>query len=151
MNVRDLMSRKVHCCTSAQPLHDAAELMRTHKLGCIPVVDSEHRPIAMLTDRDICMAALAHGQALRDIPVCAGMSKGIFTCHESASLSEAERIMRDWHVRRLPVVGDQGVLVGMLSLGDIARGLPTRPLGKLQEHVFGDVVHTLTSLSQKRS
>jgi CBS domain-containing protein len=151
MIIRDLMTRKVHSCTGAQSLQEAAELMRTHELGSIPVVDDEGKPIAMVTDRDICMAALLHDKVLRDIPVCAAMSKAIFTCHESARVSEAERIMRDWHVRRLPVVGDHGGIVGMLSLCDIALALANDPLSKAQEHLFGDVAQTLTSLSQKRS
>jgi CBS domain-containing protein len=63
----------------ADDLAAAAAVMWDHDCGCVPVVDSENRPIAMLTDRDVCMAAYTQGLPLRAMSVSSAASKGIFT------------------------------------------------------------------------
>jgi CBS-domain-containing membrane protein len=86
----------------------------------LPVVDHEHRAVAMLTDRDICMAACSSDSALSAIHVKDAMSRTLVTCRAEDPVAEAERSMGLHQVRRLPVVGRGGRLEGLLTLDDIA-------------------------------
>src|SRR6185369_13648112 len=97
--------------------------------GCLPVLDTEGHVIGMITDRDICMAALTRGQRLNEIPVSVAMSKEVLSCGPEATLIEAEEIMRSGQVRRLPVIDSAACLVGLVSLNDLAR-LAEREIGR---------------------
>lgn len=116
----DVMSEEVLTCREGDSLERAAQLMWDHRCGCLVVVDDDRRPAAMLTDRDVCMAAYTQGKLLSAIPVSVAMSKRLFALHADASLLAAERTMRLHGLRRLPVVDADHVLVGLVSLCDIA-------------------------------
>ncbi len=75
----------------------------------------------MLADRDICMAALFQGVPISGVKVSAVMSRQLFDCTSDDDLSAAQAIMREKKVRRLPVLNEEGRIVGLLSLSDIAR------------------------------
>jgi CBS domain-containing protein len=120
MNVAQLMTSPAETCRSTDTLNRAAQIMWEHDCGAVPVVDDDGRPIATVTDRDICMATYTQGRALPDIPVSLAMSQTIVTCHKDEALSKAESLMRTQQIRRLPVVDDEGRVVGILSLNDIA-------------------------------
>jgi CBS-domain-containing membrane protein len=75
----------------------------------------------MITDRDICMCALFERQPLEDLRVSSAMAKQVQVCRPYDDLLDAEKIMRATRVRRLPVVDDDGALVGMVSLADLAQ------------------------------
>jgi CBS-domain-containing membrane protein len=75
----------------------------------------------MITDRDVCMSALFQGKTLSQMRVRDAMSKRLLSCQPGDRLGSAEKVMRIGQVRRLPVVDDQGALVGLLSLADLAR------------------------------
>lgn len=148
MIVKEAMSRVVHSCQSSQTLDDAARLLWDHDVGALPVLDGAGRLMAMLTDRDVCMAAYTQGKALRELPVYAARSQALFTCHCGDRLSTAERTMRVHQVRRLPVVDDAGRLVGMLSLADLARVSVASGKHGAPPHV--DVTATLATVSRRR-
>jgi CBS domain-containing protein len=118
--VHDAMRTRVHVCTPEDTLARAAQLMWDKDLGCLPVCGPGRRPIAMLTDRDICMATFTQWKHLAEVSVESAMSHTLFTCSPDDELAHAEEIMRRHQVRRLPVVDAHGVLVGLLSLGDVA-------------------------------
>ncbi|MDF3066894.1 MAG: hypothetical protein K0R38_2495 [Polyangiaceae bacterium] len=119
--VHDAMRTRVHICSPEDTLARAAQVMWEKDLGCLPVCGPGRRPLAMLTDRDISMAAFMQWKHLAEVSVESAMSRSIFTCSPDDELARAEEIMRQNQVRRLPVVDEQGVLVGLLSLGDVAR------------------------------
>ena len=75
----------------------------------------------MLTDRDISMAAFMQWKHLAETNVESAMSRSLCACSPDDDLGQAEELMRVNQVRRLPVVDEQGVLIGLLSLGDVAR------------------------------
>jgi CBS domain-containing protein len=150
MRVSRLMSASVYACTPDQTLAEAASLMWEHDVGCVPVVDAAARPIAMLTDRDICMAAYLRGVPIADLSVVTAMSAGVFTCHVKDDVRDAERIMMEQQVRRLPVVGDAGLLLGMLSLNDLVLARTRSRFGKVREQLRGTVIDTLAGISRHR-
>jgi CBS domain-containing protein len=119
--VRDVMSRDPITCGPTDRLNVAAQRMWEHDCGVLPIVDGEGRPIGMLTDRDVCMAAYTRGQALGELEVAGAMSGAPSTCKPSDTLRSLMDLMATHQVRRVPVVDDEGRLVGIVSLADIAR------------------------------
>ncbi len=121
MKVEALMSRSVRTCAPSDSLSRAAQLMWDGDCGCLPVVDEAGQVIAMITDRDVCMAAYTQGAPLEGIAVSNAMSNQVFSCRTKDTVREAENIMRRHRVRRLPVIAADGRLAGVISLNDIAR------------------------------
>jgi len=120
VNVERMMRHNVRACSPWDSLNDAARIMWDDACGCVPVVDASHRPVGFLTDRDICMAAYTQGRPLGGIRVESAMAKKVVSCGIHDDIEHAVQMMRGTYVRRLPVVDAQGVLVGLLSLDDIA-------------------------------
>jgi CBS domain-containing protein len=118
--VRDAMTRDVVTCYESDSLNRAAQLMWDADCGALPVVSAEGKLIGMLTDRDICMAAYTRGKPLAELPVSGTMSTGLATCRPSDTLQSVMDLMSARQVRRMPVVDDDGRLVGILSLADLA-------------------------------
>jgi CBS domain-containing protein len=120
MKASELMTAEVKCCHPEDSLNTAAQLMWDYDCGCIPVVDDSGRPVAMITDRDICMAAYTQGARLTERPVSSAMSAEIYTCRADDELALVEEMMRQCRVRRVPVIDAQGRVTGIISLNDIA-------------------------------
>lgn len=119
--VHDAMRTRVQICAPGDTLARAAQIMWDKDVGCLPVCEPGRKVVAMLTDRDISMAAFMQWKHLAETTVESAMSRGVRTCSPDDELGRAEEIMRANQVRRLPVVDANGMLVGLLSLGDIAR------------------------------
>lgn len=148
MLVENLMTRKSQSCQPGNSLASVAQLMWEHDCGCIPVCSDNgaRRVIGVITDRDICMDALFQGKALQELRVSEAMSKSLTTCRPSDSLAQAERIMREARVRRLPVVNGDGALLGMVSLADLAREAVREHALPRKEVTETDVGNTLASI-----
>ncbi len=121
MKVEELMTADVGACRPFDTVDRSAKVMWERDCGAVPVVDQEGRVIAMLTDRDICMAALTQGRPLGGIHVSSAMSRRLWSCRPKDEVKDAEKLMRAHQVRRLPVVDAEGKLVGLLSISDLAR------------------------------
>lgn len=119
--IGSLMTADVAKCTPDDTIERAAQLMWERACGCVAVVDEDDKPLAMLTDRDACMAAYTQGKRLWEIRVASAMSSRLFVTTTHEPLADAERRMRCHALHRLPVVDDEGRLVGILSFDDIAR------------------------------
>lgn len=118
--VEDVMTRKPRCCRPEDDLATAAQVMWDVDCGCVPIVVDGRHIVGMITDRDVCMAALMNGRPLHEVRVEHVMTKNIATCKSTDDVREAQRIMRRRKVRRLPVTDAEGKLVGILSLHDVA-------------------------------
>jgi CBS domain-containing protein len=121
MMVGQLMSRKVCTCSPDDSLQRAAEVMSDGQCGCLPLVDDGGRIVAIVTDRDLCMAACRDGLPVTSTPVSMVASPDVLTIREDATAEEAELVMRKNCVRRLPVVDGADRPVGILSIYDLAR------------------------------
>ncbi len=119
--VRQLMTGNPRTCGPADTLHDVARIMWDTDCGCVPVVDADGRAVAMITDRDICMAAYTQGKPLGAILVSSASSRSLVAAREGDTLQTALDSMRDARVRRLPVIDAAGRLVGVLSWSDLVR------------------------------
>jgi CBS domain-containing protein len=120
MKISHLMTSNVYTCSPEDTLTDAARIMWDKDCGCLPVVDADRRVLAMITDRDICMAAYTQGAPLHAARVSSAMSKSLVTCSLDRSHAELERLLREKQLRRVPVVDGEGRLVGIVTLGDLA-------------------------------
>jgi CBS domain-containing protein len=136
MRVAEIMTSGVRTCRLTDSMNRVAQIMWEGDCGCVPVVDDEGKVVAMITDRDVCMAAYTQGRPLAEIQVSSAASAGAVTIREDDSLHVAEKLMHDHQVRRLPVVDSEGRPVGMLSLGDFARHLRQGGNG-LTAHIAG--------------
>lgn len=118
MTISDVMSTDVvtvdPTCTSGE----AAELMRQRGIGDVLVVEGD-RLVGLVTDRDLTLRVLAEGRGpdtwVRDI--CASAPVVV---RPDAPVEDAVTLMREHAVRRLPVVGEEGEPVGVVTLGDLA-------------------------------
>jgi len=120
MLVKQIMSQSVVVCSVEDTLDQAAKRMWDHDCGALPVTDQDGKAVAMLTDRDICMAAHTQGKPLAAIGVRTAMSHELYACSQQDTLKQATQLMRDHQIRRLPVLDEVGPPVGFLSLNDIA-------------------------------
>lgn len=144
MKVSDLIQRDVITCSDRDSAEHVAALMWQYDVGCVPVIDEGCRVIGMITDRDIAMAAFLQGRPLRSITVSTVMAKEVVTCLEADNLLDVEHSMRHRQIRRVPVVDIAGVLVGIVSVNDIARAAHG---GKLPS---SEVASTLATISHPR-
>ena len=121
MQVRDIMSRKVEVISPQTSVAEAAEIMKAHDVGVLPVCDGD-RLVGMLTDRDIIVRSTADGFHPETVQAGEVMTADVVYGFEDQEISEAARLMEEKQIRRLPIVNRQKSLVGVLSLGDIAAG-----------------------------
>lgn len=117
--IGEVMTRRPRTVHPNTTVADAAALMRQMDIGGLPVCDGS-RLVGMVTDRDITIRSAADGRdphltLVRDI-----MSSGVAWATETDPVEEAARIMREHHIRRLPIVDERHSLVGMVSLGNLA-------------------------------
>ena len=147
MKTEDLMTRSVAICRAEDSLEQAAHLMWDWDVGCVVVTDGERKPIGMITDRDVAMAAYTQGALLREIRVEGVMARNPWACSVNTSLKEIEDKMRTAQVRRLPVVGFDGELVGIVTLGDIARSAHSSPLRAME---LPGLATTLAGITERR-
>ena len=136
MKVRDFLSPNVALAEPGASLREASLLMRDRHVGALVVVekmDGVTRPVGILTDRDIVVAVIAvPGARPEGIRVADAMSKAPAVAREDDGLFEAVQRMSERAVRRLPVVGPDGGLKGIVTLDDVLRVLATE-LGQLAE------------------
>lgn len=145
MEVEKLMTRGVRTCGPSEPMARAAQIMWENDCGVVPVVDGEGKVVAMITDRDICMAALMEGKRLSEMPVSLGSSHGVVKVRDHDSVEVAEAIMQEHQIRRVPVVDAQDRLVGVLSMNDLARSFQATQGGEVTHR---EVARTLAAVSQ---
>ena len=154
MKVEQLMTRDVKVCSEADSLNRAAQLMWESDCGCVPVISAngDGHLFGIVTDRDIAMAAYTQGRHLSAIPVGTAMAKTVIACQASDGISRAEALMRDNKVRRLPVLDENGYVVGVISLNDMAReAMRQASMGKRAEVKEDAVAETLACVCQPRA
>ena len=122
------MRRDVRLVKPEITVREAAALMAQIDAGWLPVAASD-RLIGMVTDRVIAIRAVAAGKSLQT-KVSKVMSQEMLYCFEDQELDDVAKNMGQNQVRRLPVVNHDKRLVGILSLGDLARREKSGAVGK---------------------
>jgi CBS domain-containing protein len=122
VRVRDIMTPDPASCTPESTARDAATLMRDNDCGSIPVVESDRssKLVGTVTDRDLAIRGLADGKG-PDTPVRDLMTPSPITCGPDDEVEIVREVMVARQVRRVPVVDERGILVGIVAQADIAR------------------------------
>jgi len=127
------MSRDVRVANPNLSIRAAAKMMAEIDAGALPVSDND-RLIGMITDRDIVVRGVAQGRT-GDTTIADVMSREVLYCFEDEDLNDVARNMGNVQVRRLPVVDRDKRLVGIISLGDVARNDDPTTVGRAVSHV----------------
>jgi CBS domain-containing protein len=123
MNANQIMTHPVVSAPIESTLGLVARLMWEYDCGIVPIVDDRGRLAGVITDRDVCMAAYTQGQPLGAMAVTSAMAKDVVSCRATDTLESVQKRMRDYQVRRVPVVDAANRPIGIISLNDIAQRL----------------------------
>ena len=119
MYITEAMVTDVKTCLAGANLDDIARQMWEHDVGSIPVVTDDNRPIGIITDRDIAMAAMLNHQPLWEIKAMQLIEgQHLCCCHAEETLESCLVKMQQNSIRRVPVVTGDGSLNGIISMGD---------------------------------
>lgn len=151
MQVSEQMTKPVWTCRIDDSLEHAARLLWEHDCGCLPVTGEHGHLHGMITDRDICMAAYTSGRRLVELQVREAMAIDVVTTGPADELRTAELLMRERGVRRLPVIDEQGCVVGVLSCNDLMRWVDDGGTTGRMHHDAVHLVRTLATLGAPRS
>ena len=132
--ISDVMTQNPSTIESNQTIVDAAKLMKTEDVGLVPIVEGQ-KLIGTITDRDIAIKVVAEGKDPQSVKVRDVASTDLVTIDPQEDLDEALRLMASYQVRRLPVVEEDGRLVGVLAQADVAREANDKKTGQLVEEI----------------
>ncbi len=130
MRIADICTRHVIHIPSNISLREAASTMRSQQVGALIVVeqsDGKCKPVGIITDRDIVVAAIAEGLNPDSLTVADVMATSLVCCSENADLFEIIALMRLRGIRRIPVLDADDSLAGLVTADDI--------IGAVAEHL----------------
>ena len=133
MQVREIMTREPSTLAPASTIGEAATIMRQDDCGSVPIVDGG-RLVGIITDRDIVVRVLAGGKDPKTTRVSDAMTADPVTVGPDSSVDDAQKVMAEHQVRRLPVVED-GRLVGLVVIGQVARRDDVKDVGETLKEV----------------
>lgn len=118
------------CCSvsSVKPddnLRQCAKIMSNENIGCVPVCEGDNL-VGIITDRDIVLRAVAENKDVNTLTAKEIMTINPYTCECGCDVEEAEKVMSEFQIRRIPIM-ENGKVVGMLTLGDLALNNEERP------------------------
>jgi CBS domain-containing protein len=132
--VREVMTSKLCSIDADKPVAYAAKMMRDEDVGIAPIVEGD-RLVGVLTDRDIAVRVVAEGRDPEQVKVTEVASRDLVTLDPQQDLEEALRLMAQHQVRRLPVVEEDGRLVGVVAQADVAQQADEQQTGQVVEQI----------------
>jgi CBS domain-containing protein len=132
--IQDAMTSNPKTVTTDQTVVDAARIMKQEDAGIVPIVDGQ-KLVGVITDRDIAIKVVAEGKDTQTTKVTEIASRDLVTIDPQQNLDEALRLMAQHQVRRLPVVEEDGKLVGILAQADVARTADDAKTGEVVEEI----------------
>lgn len=136
MQIHEIMTQKVVIVEPTLPISKAAEKMRELDIGFLPICEHD-KLVGVLTDRDITVRSVAQGRDPRLAPISEIMSQQVFYCYHDEDVERVAAYMKDREVRRLVILNREKRLVGVVSLGDIAKASGEH---ELAGETLGDIV-----------
>lgn len=141
MKAKDIMTADhVWVCGETADCRQVAQLMAQHNIGAIPVLDNRGRLEGIITDRDMCCRCVAEGRSF-ETPVRDLMSRNVQSCSAEADLRDVEDLMREHHIRRIPVVDESEKVIGMISLSNLVSAME----GRREEHELKTILEAVCS------
>ena len=132
-NVQSVMTANPRTVAPDASIEEACRVMRDEDTGIVPIAEGD-RLVGTITDRDVAIRVVAEGRSL-DTRVDEVASRELVTIDPQQELDEATRLMAKHQVRRLPVVEEDGRLVGIVSQADVARHASDERTGDLVEDI----------------
>ena len=133
-SIRDVMTPNPKSVQPSTTVAEAARLMRDEDVGSLPVVQ-DGKLTGIVTDRDITIRAVAEGKDPSNTKVGEVASSDLVTLDPQQDLDEALRLMARHQVRRLPVVEEDGRLVGVVAQADVAAETSDEQTGEVVEEI----------------
>jgi CBS domain-containing protein len=118
MLISQIMTPEVIVASPNDSLRSAARTMLEHDLGILPICENDEL-IGMLSDRDITIRAVARGLSLDDTRISQLLGTEARYVFDDQTVEEAAHEMKQFQIRRLPVLDRENQLVGIISLADI--------------------------------
>jgi CBS domain-containing protein len=123
MTCADVMTPTPTCCQPGDTIEKVAEMMKRENIGLIPVVGDQAALVGVLTDRDIVLNVVAEGRDPRQTCVADVMTHDPRSCRAEEPADTVMELMASRQIRRVPIVGDHGEIVGIIAQADIATRL----------------------------
>lgn len=141
MNVVDLMTTDVISVTTGTGLREAARLMFRNRVSGLPITDDSGALVGIITEADFLKLEVERQEGTRDQgdTVADVMSRGVVTVQPEVEIYEAAKIMAVQEVRRLPVIDEEGRLLGVISRADIV-SIFTRPDDVIEDEIREDLL-----------
>ena len=118
--------------------------MSDKHVGCIPVCDNTQNVVGLVTDRDIILRGIACNKDVNTTPVSDIMTTKVCCCNPNTDITEAERLMSENQVKRIPVV-DNNKIVGILTLGDLSANT------QVSDKSVSDTLNNICSCNEKNA
>ena len=135
MKVQEIMSQNVECIEPETLIAKAAEKMRERDIGFLPICESD-RLIGTVTDRDITIRSVAEGRDPRLAPVREIMTQSVFYSYDDDDVERVGKYMQERDVHRMLILNRQKRLVGVITIGDIAKASGAK---ELAGETLGDI------------
>jgi CBS domain-containing protein len=148
MRVEQIMRGEARTVSPGSHLAAAGRLMAEIDCGVLPVVGEAGRVVGIVTDRDLCLALARLDRRPSEITVEQVMSRDVHACAVGDDLRRALATMATFQVRRLPVLGADGTLHGILSLDDVALHAHAQIETELGDVLYADVARTLAAICE---
>ena len=132
--IREIMTSNPTTVSPTTKLVEAAKKMRDEDVGLLPISEGDQLS-GTITDRDIVVRAIAEGRDLQSTTVGEIASRDIVTIDPQQELDEALRLMSKHQVRRLPVVEEDGRLVGIVAQADVAKSGDDARTGEVVQRI----------------
>ncbi len=149
MKAEDVMTKNVKSCLPETSLSQVTAHMWDCDCGALPVVDRAGKVVGMITDRDIAISVGTRGRLATEITVGEVMSGNVYCCVVDEDVKSAINTMRREKVRRLPVVGKDGKLEGIISIGDLALRAEAARGRQVPEISYEDVMSAFKDLCDR--
>jgi CBS domain-containing protein len=120
MQCQEIMKQEIECVSIDESICEAARRMRDENIGFLPVCDESMKVLGTLTDRDIVIRLVAENGS-GNVRVGDVMTREAVCCKPDDDVHRAQQLMGERHVSRIMCVDDQGCLVGIISLSDLAQ------------------------------
>jgi CBS domain-containing protein len=132
--IREVMTDNVCAVDADQTVAHAAKMLKDEDVGLAPIVEGD-KLVGTLTDRDIAIRVVAEGKDPQSTKVRDVASTHLVTIDPEQDLDEALRLMAQHQVRRLPVVEEDGKLVGVVAQADVAEHAHAKKTGEVVEQI----------------
>jgi len=151
MKAQDLMTANAVTCGPGTNLAAAAGLMWDNNCGALAVTNDDGKVIGLITDRDICIAVATRQRLASEIRVGEVITGEVWACAPRDGIQNLLQTMRHARVRRLPVIGEDGALQGIVSISDVVLRAEEAQGKQMPKLSHQDAIGTLKAVCGRRS